>query len=194
MECKTPLADALMDDLLSKYCRDCDADKPSRAHHCRKCRRCIHRFDHHCIWIDNCVGYYNQGHFIRLVYGATLLCIESTVLLGYALMYLLHGAEDDYTFIEVIILGSMLIFLVPTTTILSMLCYNQTDLLINNRTTVENLSYLDDKDLGVEKTNPYDLGWLTNVKQILGDNPWLWVVPKDMKPKGNYELADPYHF
>ncbi|KAJ3272052.1 hypothetical protein HDV01_006004 [Terramyces sp. JEL0728] len=93
-----------------------------------------------------------------------------------------------------IVFASVTIFLVPTTTIMAMMCYNQTVLLASNRTTVENLSYVDDKELGVEKPNPYDMGLVGNVKQILGDNPWLWIVPKDMKPKGNYELADPYMF
>lgn len=31
-----------------KYCRKCKAFKPSRAHHCSICGRCIIKMDHHC--------------------------------------------------------------------------------------------------------------------------------------------------
>ncbi|EEY55827.1 uncharacterized protein PITG_20533 [Phytophthora infestans T30-4] len=36
-----------------------DPGYPRRAHHCRECRRCVYEMDHHCPWINNCVGYYN---------------------------------------------------------------------------------------------------------------------------------------
>lgn len=47
-----------------KYCRRCNAFKPSRAHHCSICRRCIVKMDHHCPWVNNCVGLGNQKMFI----------------------------------------------------------------------------------------------------------------------------------
>ncbi len=31
-----------------KYCKRCKAFKPSRAHHCSLCGRCIVKMDHHC--------------------------------------------------------------------------------------------------------------------------------------------------
>lgn len=33
--------------LLRGWCRKCSAPKPPRAHHCRNCRRCVPRMDHH---------------------------------------------------------------------------------------------------------------------------------------------------
>jgi hypothetical protein len=36
------------------YCALCQAGKPILAHHCRTCRRCICRMDHHCPWVKNC--------------------------------------------------------------------------------------------------------------------------------------------
>jgi len=45
-------------------CDRCEAYRPPRAHHCRVCRRCIKKMDHHCPWINNCVGENNQKYFI----------------------------------------------------------------------------------------------------------------------------------
>ena len=32
-------------------------------YHCHICGRCIYRYDHHCPWINNCVGSHNIGRF-----------------------------------------------------------------------------------------------------------------------------------
>jgi ribosomal protein L40E len=33
-------------------CTRCETFRPPRAHHCRICKRCIRRMDHHCPWIS----------------------------------------------------------------------------------------------------------------------------------------------
>lgn len=38
--------------------------KPERAHHCRTCKACVLKFDHHCPWINQCVGLGNERYFI----------------------------------------------------------------------------------------------------------------------------------
>ena len=47
-----------------RWCVPCDAYKPDDAHHCSDCNRCIRRMDHHCPWINNCVGADNTKFFI----------------------------------------------------------------------------------------------------------------------------------
>ena len=50
-------------------CARCETYRPPRAHHCRICQRCVRRMDHHCPWINNCVGECNQKYFLQfLVY------------------------------------------------------------------------------------------------------------------------------
>ncbi|CAI0410988.1 unnamed protein product [Linum tenue] len=62
-----------------RQCEKCARYKPPRAHHCRVCRVCVLRMDHHCLWINNCVGYWNYKAFIVLVFYATAASIYSTV-------------------------------------------------------------------------------------------------------------------
>jgi hypothetical protein len=36
-------------------------------HHCKECGRCVDRSDHHCPWIDNCVGLGNHRSFFCFI-------------------------------------------------------------------------------------------------------------------------------
>lgn len=53
-------------------------DKESR--HCRLCDKCVAVFDHHCKWLNNCVGKKNYKFFLGSVIGATVfLAIQAVV-------------------------------------------------------------------------------------------------------------------
>lgn len=45
-------------------CPDCEVIRTEKSRHCSVCNRCIERFDHHCPWINNCVGTNNHGIFV----------------------------------------------------------------------------------------------------------------------------------
>ena len=51
-----------------KICLECVRRKPKRSYHCQICKTCIEQYDHHCTWINNCVGKHNIGRFIAFLF------------------------------------------------------------------------------------------------------------------------------
>lgn len=47
----------------ASICKKCISPKPPRTHHCSVCDRCVLAMDHHCPWLNNCVGYFNARYF-----------------------------------------------------------------------------------------------------------------------------------
>ncbi|KAL3310079.1 putative palmitoyltransferase zdhhc4, partial [Cichlidogyrus casuarinus] len=69
-------------------CKYCSIDRrPKRSKHCLRCDVCVHRFDHHCVWTDCCVGGCNIGRFIFWLL-TILLMLTNTCFLLYADLYI----------------------------------------------------------------------------------------------------------
>uniref|UniRef100_A0A672ZQM8 Palmitoyltransferase n=1 Tax=Sphaeramia orbicularis TaxID=375764 RepID=A0A672ZQM8_9TELE len=58
------------DSLKAKWsrCSVCKIIRPPRAGHCRTCGSCVQRLDHHCIWINSCVGQANHRSFLLTLF------------------------------------------------------------------------------------------------------------------------------
>ncbi|OMJ88609.1 hypothetical protein SteCoe_9385 [Stentor coeruleus] len=52
----------------TRYCNFCKSPVSSiRSKHCMRCNRCTSIFDHHCKFVNNCVGERNYHDFIKLI-------------------------------------------------------------------------------------------------------------------------------
>lgn len=58
-------------------CPDCEVIRTPRSRHCNICKRCVDRFDHHCPWINNCVGVKNHHVFYAFLMFTLAYLIQS---------------------------------------------------------------------------------------------------------------------
>lgn len=61
-----------------RFCEKCQLIKPDRAHHCSVCGTCVLKMDHHCPWVNNCVGFHNYKFFMLFLAYALLYCMFIT--------------------------------------------------------------------------------------------------------------------
>ncbi|XP_074550076.1 palmitoyltransferase ZDHHC23-B isoform X1 [Halichoeres trimaculatus] len=76
-----PTGDELKESSKRNWCPVCKVVRPPRAGHCRICGVCVLRLDHHCVWINSCVGQANHRSFLL-----TLVFFLLTSLYGISLV------------------------------------------------------------------------------------------------------------
>ncbi|KAK1141615.1 Eukaryotic peptide chain release factor GTP-binding subunit [Aspergillus melleus] len=83
-------------DVPVKYCKTCSIWRPPRCYHCRVCDNCVETLDHHCVWLNNCVGRRNYRYFFTFVSSSTLLAL---FLLGASLAHVLvYRSQEAISF------------------------------------------------------------------------------------------------
>ncbi|KAJ2298282.1 Palmitoyltransferase, partial [Coemansia sp. RSA 2706] len=183
------------DTLKPRYCRLCKGFKPPRTHHCSDCDRCVLKMDHHCPWTNNCVGFGNQGHFLRFVYMVDVTCAMAMALHTMRMYELIVDSLNGTYYVRqptqtevafLIINMTLLFFVLLLVGILS--CYHLY-LVARNTTTIESrekgrVAKLIRSKKCQPTPYPYDLGILRNFKSVFGDSVLLWWLPKRMAGTG----------
>jgi DHHC palmitoyltransferase len=62
---------------LENFCFYCKVIKSTRTFHCMICNRCVEKFDHHCVYINNCLGYRNHKYFLLFLVSISIYIIAS---------------------------------------------------------------------------------------------------------------------
>ncbi|KAJ2331603.1 Eukaryotic peptide chain release factor GTP-binding subunit [Coemansia sp. RSA 2681] len=76
-----------------KYCDTCRIYRPPRASHCRSCDNCVENEDHHCIWLNNCIGRRNYRYFYSFLFTITMLALY---IIAFCLVRLIRPIHQHY--------------------------------------------------------------------------------------------------
>ncbi|OQR82323.1 hypothetical protein ACHHYP_16216 [Achlya hypogyna] len=55
-------------------CDYCNAPQPPRCTHCHTCQTCVLELDHHCVWMNNCIGAHNYRYFWLYLFFGWINC------------------------------------------------------------------------------------------------------------------------
>ena len=79
-------------------CDICELMIQANTKHCRACNRCCDKFDHHCQWLNNCIGYNNyRPFFCTLVF----VILHSLAVIGLGIAHILPITSFQSVFTQI---------------------------------------------------------------------------------------------
>ncbi|KAI8638787.1 DHHC palmitoyltransferase-domain-containing protein, partial [Parasitella parasitica] len=165
-----------------RWCHACQIWKPDRAHHCRVCDACVLRMDHHCPWVNGCVGAFNYRYYIQFLCYVSLFA-SFTFSTSLAAFVEFHGLSIfDNVALAIVIISGVVTLLIGTFTM------SHIWLVLLNRTTIENSQFqswnnakksgnADNRLIDVfteNGRNVFNQGCWNNWVEVMGRNVVLW--------------------
>lgn len=123
----------------NETCRFCNSEKIDRVHHCKTCKTCILLMDHHCPFVNNCVGAANQKYFLLFCFYIAAACFYTVCLAAITAGETLAKPQSTFR-IWVLMLCLFAAFVAGFFFVLvSVLLVRQVGRLLRNRTYIEEL-------------------------------------------------------
>lgn len=157
---ETEQLQSMVNDKHYPECKYCKQFKAVRAHHCTVCNLCIFKMDHHCPWINNCIGQNNQRYFLLFLIHVQLGTLFVVLMSLPLWLYTSFTILTEYFYVSVLCVFCFVIATFFSTW--------QLKLVFNGRTTIEHWSLKNKLDL-TQKINDFSLGnWRENMFMVFG--------------------------
>lgn len=88
------------------YCIECRKNVHVYSYHCKSCKRCAEEFDHHCIFLNVCIGRKNYANFFRILMTLTFFLIIN---IGEGIWIALAGEEKRWIAVALAILAGLIL-------------------------------------------------------------------------------------
>ncbi|OWT41413.1 palmitoyltransferase PFA4 [Cryptococcus neoformans Bt1] len=168
-----------------RYCKNCAHYKPPRG---GASLQAVQNMLDHCPWIGNCVGFYNQGHFIRFLLWVDIGTTFHLIIMVRRVLYIAEYYHEP-TLADVLFLVFNFATCVPVWLCVGMFSIYHVYLACGNSTTIEGwekdkVATLIRRGKIKEVKYPYNIGIYKNIKSVLGPNPLLWLWPQKMQGDG----------
>ncbi|PKI85901.1 protein S-acyltransferase [Malassezia vespertilionis] len=132
-----------------KWCTVCKLYRPPRCSHCRACNTCVYKLDHHCAFLNVCVGQRNYTTFCAML--CHMFCMCGTGVAGSIVhLYYLAAPSDPRApsgFVHAVKTSpaSIALFWIGTVCMIPVLCLATYHvwLVAHNRSTVEQIRLTD---------------------------------------------------
>ena len=114
-------------------CISCYVIRPLNAHHCSVCHKCFLNQDHHCPWVNNCIGLFNKKFFLLFLFYGVIEILYSFFLFFYYSIYK-NIKNLNFEVYEIILFVISMIFGLIQLIVSIMLLWAQYDTLVNDCT------------------------------------------------------------
>ena len=102
-----------------RKCPTCQIIRPPGASHCKVCDNCVLDFDHHCMFISNCVGKRNHKYFVLFLVWGDIFAVITMVLVIKTIHYVFYTKYQET--LSLVIKHNIFLFILSI--ILLILCF-----------------------------------------------------------------------